>query len=126
MNALPLSLADADVEEVLEAWRFTDPSTREGIAMLGAIGLIILLVLVWAIFLRKRGRRRRLRHHAHHHSSNAPEGSPAPNGDELFSSRHKRRKLRRHQRRHHPRNPTLAETGGLPPVRPEGPVGPQP
>jgi hypothetical protein len=30
----------------------------------------------------------------------------------------------RRRREHRPRNPTLAETGGLPPIRPGGPPGP--
>ena len=33
----------------------------------------------------------------------------------------KRRRRRRSHHRHRPRNPTLAETGGLPPIRPEDP-----
>jgi hypothetical protein len=44
----------------------------------------------------------------------------AEKGDPAFAMPH-RRKLRRRRRDHRPRNPTLAETGGLPPIRPDGP-----
>jgi hypothetical protein len=33
-----------------------------------------------------------------------------------------RRKHRRRRRAHRPRNPTLAETGGLPPIKTEGEI----
>jgi hypothetical protein len=36
----------------------------------------------------------------------------------------RRRRRRRRRREHRPRNPTLAETGGLPPIRTEAPPGP--
>jgi hypothetical protein len=51
----------------------------------GAIGLVILLTFIWALFFRKSGKRKR--------------------------------KERRRRRR--PLNPTLADIGGLPPIREE-------
>ncbi len=51
----------------------------------GAIGLVVLVAFIWAIFFRKNSKRRRKRRHRHHRSH----------------------------------NPTLAEIGGLPPVRGE-------
>jgi hypothetical protein len=61
----------------------------------GALFLVVLAVFAWAVF-RTRHRRR----HLHHHR-------PRP------ASKHQR------QSKHLPRNPTLAEVGGLPPVRTE-------
>jgi hypothetical protein len=55
-----------------------------------AIGSPIALIVIWAVFFRKRGTHRPRKHRRH---------------------RHMRRQL----------NPTLAETGGLPPVRPQEP-----
>jgi predicted MFS family arabinose efflux permease len=40
----------------------------------------------------------------------------------LFRKKHRRHHHRRHRRQHRPLNPTLAQTGGLPPTRkPENP-----
>ena len=72
------------------------------------------------------GRRRHSHHHSHQHSSAPAEAAEAPDEARRRSPPQKRRKRRRSRRRHRPRNPTLAETGGLPPVRPEGPPEPQP
>jgi uncharacterized membrane protein YbhN (UPF0104 family) len=50
--------------------------------LIGVLGLVLLAIFFWAIFIRKS----------------------------------KKRRIRRHKRRRSP-NPTLAESGGLPPVR---------
>ena len=118
MRTIPLLLADAETDEIMSSWRFMDPSTRAGLIIFSAIGLVILLVLLWAVFLRK-SRRRHSRHHSHEHSSSPNEAPEAPNDEGDLSPPQKGRKARRTRRRHRSRNPTLAETGGLPPVRPE-------
>ena len=124
MSALPILLADEETDAVFAAWRFTNPATREGIIIFGALGLVTLLVLIWAIYFRKRRRRRRSHHHSQQHSSGPAESPTAPAEDSAPpppQSRHKRRRLRHRSRS---RNPTLAETGGLPPLRPESPPEP--
>ncbi len=89
---------------------------REVLLLLGAVLLLVLVFVVWAMFIRKRKKDLsdwRLQKH-HHHSppeNSANEGSGEPH--------HRRRRRRR--REHRPRNPTLAETGGLPPIRHEPP-----
>jgi len=116
MNPIPLLLADADTEEVLAAWRITDPTTLERIMIFGAIGLVTLLAVLWAVFLRRKRRRRRS-----HLRSPGPTGVPeAPKDEGSPAPEEKRRRHRRSRRRYRQRNPTLAETGGLPPIRPEG------
>jgi hypothetical protein len=96
-----------------------------------AVGLVLLGVLtLWV------KTRRSHRHHRHHRprqrqaesrpteaSSVASEadGTAADADADTGTHRHRRRKRRRD---HRPRNPTLAETGGLPPPRPEGQVPP--
>ncbi len=81
--------------------------------LMGAVAFLTLLFLVWAVFIRKRKqdladwRLQESRHSSSHHSD---------------GSGHRRRRRRR--REHRPRNPTLAETGGLPPARTEPPQAP--
>jgi type VI protein secretion system component VasK len=126
MRTIPLLLADSDIDQVWSFWRFMDPTTRGGLIIFGTIGLVTLLAALWAIFLRKRRRQRRSHHHAHRPSSQPVKTSEAPNDEDAPSPPEKRRHRRRSGRRHRSRNPTLAETGGLPPIRPEGPPEPQP
>jgi FtsZ-interacting cell division protein ZipA len=91
----------------------------EWLIIFGAIGLVTLLVLGWAAFLRKRHRHRHSHHHRHRHSSEPTEADASVPPE-------KRRRRRRSHHRHRPLNPTLAETGGLPPIRPEEPPEPEP
>lgn len=74
--------------------------------ILAAMGLVIALVLIWAVFIRKPKIETR---------SKVLE--PFVEEERKSSSGRKRRRKRR--REHRPRNPTLAETGGLPPPRNE-------
>jgi hypothetical protein len=60
----------------------------------GALLVVALAIFGWAIYHTQHGRRR-----SHHHSKPSVKSR------------------RRHE--HYTRNPTLAETGGLPPVRPD-------
>jgi hypothetical protein len=83
------------------AWHGMDAGVQEILAILGGVGLVTLLAVVWAIYFRKRRRRRSSVQPARPHDI-APK---------------RRRRLRHELRR---RNPTLAETGGLPPAREEG------
>ena len=126
MSTIPFFLADAQTQAVLASWRMSDPATRERLIIFGAIGLVTLLVLLWAILLRKKRRRRREHHHAPRHSSRPAEAAETSKDEGDPATPEKRRHRRRSGRRHRPRNPTLAETGGLPPVRSEGPPEVQP
>ncbi len=105
-------------------------STRDLILVFGAVVLVSTLALLWAVFFRRRRRHRHHHHHSHSHPDSVPAASdpapPAAQPQEADAApplhhRHKRRR-RRHKER--PRNPTLAETGGLPPVRSDDPPGP--
>jgi type VI protein secretion system component VasK len=125
MSCNPFFLADAATREILASWRISGPATLERIIIIGAIGLVTLVALLWAVFLRKR-RRRRKYHHAHQSSSKPPEVPKVAKDDSVPSPQERRRHRRRSGHRHRPRNPTLAETGGLPPVRPESPPETQP
>ena len=126
MSSTLFSRAAADVDKLLAPYGFLDSSTRGGLLIFGATGLVTLLVVAWAVFLRKRRRRRHSHHRSHRHSAQPIEAPPAPADEAPPSPPRERRRWRRQRRQHHPRNPTLAETGGLPPIRPEGPSEPQP
>jgi len=96
--------------------------------LLGVLALVISSVLCWAVFIRKRRpwcRSRSHRHHHHHqpHFPSDPVPSQAQVSEPARSRHHRRRKRRRE---HRPRNPTLAETGGLPPLPAEHPSEPFP
>jgi FtsZ-interacting cell division protein ZipA len=80
---------------------------KEILIVIGAVTAISLVVLGWVVFFRKPGRRHHHLHH-HHHRPELPNSSDS-------EPRRKWRRRRRHDSR--PRNPTLAETGGLPPAR---------
>lgn len=125
MNTIPVFLAQADSQDPLAWWRLSNPAFRERLIIFGAIGLVTLLVLVWAAFVRSRRRRRHSHHHHHHHAQKPTEVPGASQNEDVPAPSEKRR--RRHSRhRHRPRNPTLAETGGLPPIRQENPPEAEP
>jgi len=74
--------------------------------LIGALGLLAALI-IWAVFFRKsEGRRERGR-------------ILDSEGVEPVELSHRSRRRRRRREKHRPRNPTLAEAGGLPPVRDE-------
>jgi hypothetical protein len=86
--------------------------------------LVVLAIFYWVAFIRKPGRRRS-RHHGGRESSRR---GILLTGKE--QKRHRRHRSwfrfgtrRRHRRRHRerPRNPSLAEIGGLPPVHNDEP-----
>lgn len=103
------------------------PSRLGGLAskelwlVVGACAVLGLLLFLWA-YLTRRDRLERARN-----------GSPVIYRSRRDIQRAGRRSHRRRRRRHHedeyPRNPTLRETGGLPPPRPDdapGPTAPTP
>ncbi len=119
LNSL-LLLAQIDVDEVLPprgnrgSFRFDDTMVIVG----AALGVALLLFL-WAYFIR-RGRNRRSR--TLHRSGVRPGDQEHSSG--FFTGRRRRRRRRRSNPDERPRNPTLGETGGLPPPRPDEPIAP--
>jgi hypothetical protein len=96
-------------------WNSLTLSTRGLTLPLAAIGLIILAVLIWAVFFRKTKNQYSNWGHAlarAHRSARDGAASSSP------------QRRRRRRREHRPRNPTLAETGGLPPLRTQPPADP--
>lgn len=93
-----------------EARKTPVSSVQQYLVLLAAIALLCLLLLGLILFQR----RRKLRRRQMLHRSPWPASASKNQGMVGKLSRGRRRK-RRHQR---PMNPTLAQTGGLPPVRP--------
>jgi FtsZ-interacting cell division protein ZipA len=89
----------------------TGPALREWGILLGAILVIATIVILWIVFSGKsrrhaarRDERRQRRRAFRRAAAEAEQRSEKSSG-------------RRRRRHHRPRNPTLAETGGLPPIR---------
>jgi hypothetical protein len=118
MNTISVFLADFEPGDGLRGVR---PALREWLIILGAIGAVTLLLVLWAMFVRKKRRRRHSHYHEHHHAPKPTEVPLSQQGEDVPAPPEKHRRRRRSHHRHRPRNPTLAETGGLPPIRPEGP-----
>jgi hypothetical protein len=109
MNLLALT-TEAEVQELLKK---SSPAKYEFGLLFTSLGLVTLLVLVWAIFIRKQ-KGESSRRYSYHRSREEVSKSAAPAAPTAPQTRHRKRR-----RRHRRRNPTLAETGGLPPVRTE-------
>ena len=94
-------------EELLKKSLEAGPKTpvREALIVVGVLIILALVLFLWAKFVRKSHRR---------HVSGMLYKKESRTGSGFGP----RRRRRRH-RGHRPRNPTLAETGGLPPPRPE-------
>lgn len=111
------------------SWHWMGLTLKELLILLGAVGAVTALVLIWAVYFRKKPHRHGHHHHHHHHqpSADSPEPTEASmdSGSGVSDGKRYRRKRRR-RREHRPRNPTLAETGGLPPLRAERPPDPLP
>jgi hypothetical protein len=83
------------------------------LALTGALLLVSGVVVFWAIAIRK-PRKRRPRHHWRSQSAKDSAAALAAKAKETPPAEASRRRRRRSEL---PRNPTLAETRGLPPVR---------
>jgi len=122
MLTLPLLLAQIDakeVEDMRNAARFSRTKLfGADITIVLAIALALTAVLFfWAFFLRKRPKNSR--------GSIVVTRGDKHSGEAYGSSgRRKRRKRRADHPANWGRNPTLSETGGLPPPRPEEPESP--
>jgi len=113
MTRILLLLAQIDPKDSLMPDLQKTSGFRGGLTLLfAAVGIVTLLIVVWAIFVRKKPDEssRRYSYPTRGTSANRPAaGSASERGS---------RKRRRGRRR--TRNPTLAETGGFPPIRADG------
>ena len=119
--------AQGSSDEVALKWNFLDPSTTQGLIVIGSailVGLVVVGVILWR-YGRTGDSTTKHRHHRHHHREQQEEKPPENSNldaeeDEVTDPKRRRRRRRGHR----PRNPTLSETGGLPPVRTHSPPGP--
>ncbi len=98
--------------DALKANRGTGTST-DVMVVIGCAAALALILLVWAYFIRRRPKNAR--------GSLVVERRRKGSGREDDSSRQRRRRRRGEHTEKWGRNPTLGETGGLPPARPEEP-----
>ncbi len=101
--------------------RWSDSFLRDRISfdpqiliIIGALSLVTIGIFIWAAFFRKPGSHPHCRFRRH-----SPEPAADRTGEPGLLGRIFSRKRHRRRRRERPRNPTLAEAGGLPPVRSE-------
>ena len=88
---------------------------KERVLVLSAVLLVVAAVLV-GVFLSRRRRRHNARRDEHRRRRHSSLTKNASRGMAVIKEFVKEKQ--RGQRRHHrPRNPTLAQTGGLPPIR---------
>ncbi|MGO8675267.1 MAG: hypothetical protein ACLQVX_05295 [Limisphaerales bacterium] len=134
MNRFLIAMAEVTPEDLPAGKGWAAGAHLDILVVVGALGLIVLLVLIWAVAIRKPHRRHHHHdhrdHHHHHHHRDHQESDPSTvnpvagfdeqEGDGETPGEPRRR--HRH-RDHRPRNPTLAETGGLPPIRGGKPPG---
>lgn len=144
-------LTAIEVEPSVPKHSLLDFSSPEGLFVFGAVGLVVIALVIGTYFyVSRRNERKHHRRHRHRHThdegqtrrersrpadaddeppevdarSGAEDGDEEVETSEPGESSSRRRKRRRRRREHRPRNPTLAETGGLPPIRTEAPPGP--
>jgi len=109
-----------------------------GLASLGhaayfGLGALSFGLLLWVAFVRKRKRRSPGHsHRSHQLSRTTAAGETTAPGEQGSEPRRRRHRHRRRRSSNYPQNPTLAQTGGLPPIRrdepptPAQPTGTQP
>ena len=108
---LPLIFA-ATLNELPEHARGSRIVASDMTLILGAIALLVAAIFVWVAFIR--GPRK----HPEVRNRKVLEAKPNPNVTVTEDGRERHRKKRREKRREHrQRNPTLDQTGGLPPPR---------
>ncbi len=114
LSSLPFLLAAVPADTGVDRYQST-ANFREMLIIFGAVTLVTVLLLVWAVSLRK-PRRRHGSHRAKEEPANLVRYRQEQHEDTGLLSLLKPKRRRRKRRWHH-RNPTLAETGGLPPIR---------
>ncbi len=120
MNPLvPMFLAAVTPEDLMAQAKPMDSNTTATLIVIvcGTFAGVLAGIFIW-LRSKKRPHRHHHHHHSHHRSYSPAQDDAAESEDPEHGGRHRRRRRRRP---HRSRNPTLAETGGLPPVRGEEP-----
>ena len=115
---LAAALQNPDEEAIREAATHSPPSFGgETTLILGAVLFVVAAVFFWAVFVRKGPQTQR-------GSFVVTRARPGDKERTGSSGRRRRRKRKAEHPENLPRNPTLAEIGGLPPLRPDDPAPP--
>ena len=101
-----------------EAGKIFGYNVRDGMLLAGLVLALAGVLFLYVYLTRKK-----------HRSTIAPAGSRAiyraePEEEDSERRRHRKRRRKPNHPEFLPRNPTLQETGGLPPLRPEEPAEP--
>jgi hypothetical protein len=122
MNLCPSLLAALEETDQILLRNMAHSGWSQTSIVFGSLALIGVLAFAFVFVFRKRLlRKRKHHHHHHHHHTQEPATDTTPAAVTVTSKDGSgRRKKRRLRRAHRPVNPTLAQTHGLPPVRPEG------
>jgi hypothetical protein len=119
-------LVDIDPTDPIEGQTsLFDPRLYPMYALLGALALSVVVAAFWAVRYTRNKKRRKHRHH--HNSHSRTTATVADQRVERAAEKRVRKRWRKPRRPHRPLNPTLAQTGGLPPLRDENtPLPPMP
>jgi len=95
---------------------------RDILLVLLCLGALSFGLLLWAAFVRKRKRRSSGHsHRSHQGSKTTAAGGMSASSEQGSEPRRRRHRHRRRRSSNYPQNPTLAQTGGLPPIRRDEP-----
>lgn len=115
-----IGVGAAGITKSIEKWSTSNSGLFQYGVIFATFLLLTVAIFIWAACFRPHRRQ----HHSHRHSrQRAPESPREPearngnSGRSFLSSLRGRRHRRRRRRPERRCNPTLAETGGLPPLR---------
>ena len=128
MSKLYLMLADAEISEIFDAQKsFADNRLKELLITFGALALAVVVAVIWAILYSQKKKKKKHPKHRHHRDRKETAASSASVAVKAPVENESRSRKRRRRRPHRPLNPTLAQTGGLPPLRDKNaPLPPMP
>jgi hypothetical protein len=120
MIRLLVMLADLNPADVLKQQK--PPGLTNLPYTVVILGAVTAMAVVGSVVILAFRRKFKRRHHRHHHQPDQPAAvnaaTPSAASPAATDRSERKRRGRRHRRRtHRPINPTLAETGGLPPMR---------
>jgi hypothetical protein len=119
------AVPEMDVKSFLEPVRSSNSSLKESMVVV-TILVVVALILILAVIISRRKKIRRLSGLSRSAWPASASKNHDPGGAPLRSGKSRHRRHRHHRHENRPRNPTLADTGGLPPRRPEGQPPPGP